>query len=99
MKFLTAHKAMDTAQFKKAHAAFLFKQNPRNYDCRILGWLHKQKVFEAVLNAFASYAEKGYLGPERKLTAEIVKKLLCDYDLHPNFSADELLLVLEKYSH
>ena len=49
------------------------------------------------MDAVAVEIAKGSWGPNGRFDAALVKQMLQDFDLHPDFSATELLRVWEKY--
>ena len=90
---------------KKAYAAWAWKNRDKSKDSEkakkrdhIKKWLKEHKGFSKTLETVAFEIAKGSWGPEDKFDANLVKKILKDYELKIDFTASELLKVW-KNSH
>ena len=94
---------MDNAQeygyksAQKAHAAYSYKTRDRSKDAEklakkrhIIKWLKENKAFTRLLEDAEWYSIKE---PDDRLDAALVKKLLKENNLEPDFTAGELLRV------
>ena len=82
---------------QKAHAAYSYKTRDRSKDAEklakkrhIIKWLKENKAFTKLLEDAEWYSIKE---PEDRLDAALVKKLLKENNLQPDFTAGELLRV------
>lgn len=87
-----------TAQ--KAYSAYAYKTRDRSKDKEKLAkkkhiqqWMKKHKSFVRAMDEIAFEIAKGSWGPNDKFDASLVKKMLSDYKLEPDFTASELLKV------
>lgn len=88
---------------RKAHAAYAYKHRDKSKDKEkrakekhIREWLKQHKDFSNLMDAFALEICKGSWGPDDKFDAKLVQKMLKENDLHPDFSASDLLRVWGK---
>ena len=90
-----------TAQ--KAYAGYAYKTRDKSQDKskqqkerQIRKWMKEHKSFVAAMDRFAFEIAKGSWGPDDKFDAKLVKEMLQDYGLEPDFTAFELLKVWRK---
>ena len=90
-----------TAQ--KAYAAFSYKNRDKSKDAekaakkaQIKKWMKEHKSFVRGMDTIAFEIAKGSWGPDDKFDAKLVKEMLQDADLHPDFTAAELFGVWKK---
>lgn len=90
-----------TAQ--KAYAGYAYKIRDKSKDKerfaknkRIKQWMSEHKSFVKTMNQFAFEIAKGSWGPDAKFDAKLVKKMLEEAGLQPDFTAIELLRVWQK---
>lgn len=88
---------------QKAYAAWNYKNRDKKKDKQkadrrkaIARWLKNHKEFSDALEAYAFEIYKGSWGPDEKVNAAFVKKMLKDFDLEPEFTPGEILRVWEK---
>ena len=99
-------KVLDNAQgygyktIRNAYAAYGYKNRDKSKDkekkekCnRIRKWMKENKGFVKAMNQYSFEIAKGSWGPDGVFDAKFVKAMLKDYDLHPDFTAGELLKV------
>lgn len=99
-------KILDDAQgygyktIQKAYAGYGYKTRDKSKDSEreakvreIKTWMKEHKSFVECMNQFAFEIAKGSWGPDDKFDAKIVKQMLKDNNLEPNFTASELLKV------
>ena len=82
---------------QKAHAAYNYKTRDKSKDAEklakkrhIIKWLKENKAFTRLLEDAECYSIKE---PDDRLDAALVKKLLKENNLEPDFTAGELLKV------
>lgn len=87
-----------TAQ--NAYSAYAYKTRDKSKDKeklekkkRIQQWMKEHKSFVKVMDDTAFEIAKGSWGPNDKFDASLVKEMLSDFELEPDFTADELLKV------
>lgn len=87
-----------TAQ--KAYAAYAYKNRDRSKDKEknlkknhIKQWMKENKSFVDLMDVVAFDILKGACAPDDKFDAKTVKDMLDENDLHPDFTAGELLKV------
>lgn len=87
-----------TAQ--KAYAAYAYKTRDKSQDKKkaarkryIRQWLKENKSFSDLMEDYAFEIAKGTMGPDDKFNANLVKELLKENNLEPDFTAGELLKV------
>lgn len=87
-----------TAQ--KAYAAYAYKTRDKSKDKErsakkkhIKQWMKDHKSFVRDMDRTAFEIAKGSWGPDDKFDASLVKEMLSDYGLSPDFTANELLKV------
>lgn len=85
-----------TAQ--KAYAAYNYKTRDKSKDKEKLAkkksiqqWMKEHKSFVKTMDVYSFEIEKGSWGSDDKFNAKFVKKMLDESDLHPDFTAGELL--------
>lgn len=88
---------------QKAHAGYSYKNRDRSKDAEkaarrdhIAKWLKEHPQFRHLMDGIAFEIAKGSWGPEDKFDAKLVKQLLKENQLEPDFSAGELLKVWRK---
>lgn len=102
-------KVLDDAQgygyktVQKAYAAWNYKNRDKSKDkekakkrSAILKWMKEHKDFVESMNVIAFEIAKGSWGPEETFNAAFVKRMLEENNLHPDFTANELLKVWKK---
>lgn len=87
-----------TAQ--KAYSAYAYKTRDKSKDKeraekkkRIKNWMKEHKSFVNLMDDYAFDIAKGSMAPDDKFDAKFVKDLLKENNLHPDFTANELLKV------
>lgn len=87
-----------TAQ--NAYRAYGYKHRDKSKDPEkaarrkhIEEWMKEHKFFVRAMGDVYTKICMGKYGPDDKLDSELVQDLLNEYDLHPDFSASELLKV------
>jgi hypothetical protein len=90
-----------TAQ--KAYAAYGYKTRDKSQDKAkrqkkkyIQQWMKEHKSFVSAMNQISFEIAKGSWGPDEKFDTNMVKQMLKDFELNPNFTASELLRVWRK---
>ena len=88
---------------QKAHAAYSYKTRDKSKDRekkarvnKIKAWMKDHKDFVDAMDIYAFEIAKGSWGPDEKFNTKFVKEMLEQNDLHPEFSAYELLQVWQK---
>lgn len=88
---------------QKAHAAFAYKTRDKSKDAakkakekRIKKWMKENRSFVELMDTFAFEIAKGSWGPDDKFDAKLVKEMLKENELTPDFTAGELLKVWRK---
>lgn len=88
---------------QKAYAGWTYKNRDRSKDKEkrekenaIRKWMKEHKNFVKMMDTFAFEIAKGSWGPDDKFDTKLVRQMLKDNDLHPDFSASELLRVWRK---
>jgi hypothetical protein len=87
-----------TAQ--KAYSAYAYKTRDKSKDKEkaakekyIQQWMKEHKSFVKAMDETAFEIAKGSWGPDDKFDAVLVKEMLSNFELEPDFSANELLKV------
>lgn len=87
-----------TAQ--KAYAAYAYKYRDKSKDKeranktrKIKQWMKENKSFVRLMDEYAFQIAKGAMSPTDKFDAKLINKLLKEQNLHPDFTAGELLKV------
>lgn len=87
-----------TAQ--KAYAAYAYKNRDKSKDKEkilkqkhIAKWMKEHKTFVRAMDDTALEIAKGTWSPDDKFNTKIVKEMLKNFGLDPDFSANELLKV------
>lgn len=87
-----------TAQ--KAYSAYAYKTRDKSKDKErfekkkhIKNWMKEHKSFVNLMDGYAFDIAKGSMAPDDKFDAKFVKDLLKENNLHPDFTANELLKV------
>ena len=90
-----------TAQ--KAYAAYAYKTRDKSKDKERLAkknhikqWMKEHKSFVNAMDTTAFEIAKGSWGPDDKFDAKLVKEMLEEFGLTPDFTAGELLKVWRK---
>lgn len=90
-----------TAQ--KAYLAYAYKNRDKSKDKEkqlkkkhIEKWMKEHKSFVRAMDDTALEIAKGSWRPDIKFNAKIVKEMLKDFELEPDFTANELLKVWRK---
>lgn len=85
-----------TAQ--KAYSAYAYKTRDKSKDKEkllkkkhIQRWMKEHKSFVKAMDTVAFEIAKGSWGPDDKFNASLVKKMLSEFELNPDFTAGELL--------
>lgn len=88
---------------RKAYAAYSYKHRDRSKDKeraakekQIRKWMKENKGFIDLMDEIAFDIAKGSMGPNDKMDSKLVKQLLKEQDLHPDFTAADLLRVWRK---
>ncbi|MBE5961230.1 MAG: hypothetical protein E7256_07565 [Lachnospiraceae bacterium] len=89
---------------RKAHTAFWYKNRDKSQDAErnrkdseIEGWCRENRQFLNLLEEVSFEIAKGSWGPDDKVDAKLVKKLLSDSGLTIPFSPGELLRYWRKH--
>ena len=87
-----------TAQ--KAYSAYAYKTRDKSKDeekqlkkKRNQQWMKEHKSFVRAMNDIAFEIAKGAWGPDDKFDAALVKEMLSNFELEPDFTANDLLKV------
>lgn len=87
-----------------AHVAWSYKTRDRSKDQEkaqkrkeIQRWMKAHKAFVEAMDTYAFEIAKGSWGPDEKFDAKLVKRMLKENDLSPEFTAGELLQVWRKW--
>ena len=90
---------------QKAYAGYGYKTRDKSKDKEkeakrrhIQKWMKENKDFVRLMDRIAFEIAKGSWGPDDKFDAKLVKEMLKENDLSPDFTAGELLRVWKKYS-
>lgn len=88
---------------QKAYAAYAYKHRDKSKDKekaakakKIRSWMKEHKDFVKLMDQIAFEITKGSWGPDDKFDAKLVKRLLKENDLEPDFTAAELIRVWQK---
>lgn len=88
---------------QKAYSAYAYKTRDKSKDKErnekikhIKKWMKENKSFIALMDECSFQIAKGTMAPDDKFNTKFVKNLLEENDLHPDFSAHELLKVWRK---
>ena len=88
---------------QKAYAAYAYKHRDKSKDKekaaktkKIRSWMKEHKDFVKLMDQIAFEIAKGSWGPDDKFDAKLVKQLLKENDLEPNFTAAELIRVWQR---
>lgn len=88
---------------QKAYAAYAYKTRDKSKDKEhaakkkiIKQWMKENKSFVRLMDDYAFQIAKGSMAPDDKFDARFVKELLKENDLHPDFTAGELLKAWRK---
>lgn len=88
---------------QKAYAGYSYKIRDRSIDAEkaarqdhVARWLKEHPQFRHLMDGIAFEIAKGSWGPDDKFDAKLVKQLLKENQLEPDFSAGELLKVWRK---
>lgn len=87
---------------QKAHAAFAYKIRKskdaakKAKEKHIKNWMKENRSFVELMDTFAFEIAKGSWGPDDKFYAKLVKKMLKEHKLTPDFTAGDLLKVWRK---
>lgn len=88
---------------QKAYAAYAYKHRDKSKDKekaakakKIRSWMKEHKDFVKLMDQIAFEITKGSWGPDDKFDAKLVKQLLKENDLEPDFTAAELIRVWQK---
>lgn len=86
-----------------AYAAYAYTHRDKSKDAEkrrreeeIRSWMKEHKNFIGLMDTFSFEIAKGSWGPDDKFDAKFVREMLKENDLHPNFTAGELLRVWKK---
>ena len=104
-------KILDDAQWygyksaQKAHASYAYKTRDKSKDKekavkkkKIQQWMKDHKSFVRAMDQYAFEIAKGSLGPDDKFDTKLVKEMLVQNNLCPDFSPYELLQVWRKWN-
>ena len=90
-----------TAQ--KAYSAYAYKTRDKSKDKEkivkkkhIQQWMKEHKSFVKAMDDTAFEIAKGTWGPDDKFDVKLIKEMLKDFELEPDFTAGELLKVWQK---
>lgn len=85
---------------RNAYAAYAYKNRDKSKDkekeerrAEIRKWMKEHKNFVGLMDQIAFEIAKGSWGPDDKFDAKLVKQLLKENDLEPDFTAGELIKV------
>lgn len=88
---------------QKAYAAYAYKHRDKSKDKekaaktkKICSWMKEHKDFVKLMDQIAFEIAKGSWGPDDKFDAKLVKQLLKENDLEPDFTAAELIRVWQQ---
>lgn len=88
---------------QKAYAAYAYKHRDKAKDKekaakakKIRSWMKEHKDFVKLMDQIAFEIAKGSWGPDDKFDAKLVKQLLKENDLEPDFTAAELIRVWQQ---
>lgn len=88
---------------QKAYAAYAYKHRDKSKDKekaakvkKIRIWMKKHKDFVKLMDQIAFEIAKGSWGLDDKFDAKLVKQLLKESDLEPDFTAAELIRVWQQ---
>lgn len=88
---------------QKAYAAYAYKHRDKSKDKekaaktkKIRSWMKEHKDFVKLMDQIAFEIAKGSWGPDDKFDAKLVKQLLKESDLEPDFTAAELIRVWQQ---
>lgn len=88
---------------QKAYAAYAYKHRDKSKDKekaakakKIRIWMKEHKDFVKLMDQIAFEIAKGSWGPDDKFDAKLVKQLLKESDLEPDFTAAELIRVWQR---
>lgn len=88
---------------QKAYAAYAYKHRDKSKDKekaaktkKIRSWMKEHKDFVKLMDQIAFEIAKGSWGPDDKFDAKLVKQLLKENDLEPDFTAAELIRVWQR---
>ena len=88
---------------QKAHAAYSYKTRDKSKDRekkarvnKIKAWMKQHKDFVEAMDIYSFEIAKGSWGSDTKFNTKFVKEMMEQNDLHPDFSAYELLQVWQK---
>lgn len=88
---------------QKAYAAYAYKHRDKSKDKekaakakKIRSWMKEHKDFVKLMDQIAFEIAKGSWGPDDKFDAKLVKQLLKESDLEPDFTAAELIRVWQR---
>lgn len=83
---------------KSAYSAYAYKTRDKSKDKEkeekrkhIQQWMDEHKSFVEAMDEIAFEIAKGSWGPDDKFNAALVKKMLSNFELEPDFTANELL--------
>ena len=87
-----------TAQ--KAYKAYAYKTRDKSKDeeksdrkKHIIEWMKEHEAFVRAMDNMALDIQMGQLAPDDQFDSKLIQEMLREYDLHPDFSASELLKV------
>ena len=90
---------------QKAHASYAYKTRDMSKDKekaakkkKIQQWMKEHKSFVRAMNQYAFEIAKGSWGPDDKFDTKLVKEMLVQNNLCPDFSPYELLQVWRKWN-
>lgn len=91
-------KDMDIKQLKKHILCMRIKQGTspkikRDKKRHIQQWMKEHKSFVKAMDDTAFEIAKGTWGPDDKFDVSLVKEMLSNFELEPDFTANELLKV------
>ena len=88
---------------QRAYAGFSYLSRDKSKDKakkakekNIRKWMKENKDFVSLMDQIAFEIAKGSWGPNDKFNAALVRKMLKENDLHPDFTAGDLLRVWRK---
>lgn len=88
---------------QRAYAAYAYKHRDKAKDKekaakakKIRSWMKEHKDFVKLMDQIAFEIAKGSWGPDDKFDAKLVKQLLKENDLEPDFTAAELIRVWQQ---
>ena len=90
---------------QKAHASYAYKTRDKSKDKekaekrkKIQQWMKEHKSFVHAMDQYAFEIAKGSWGPDDKFDTKLVKEMLVQNNLCPDFSPYELLQVWRKWN-